>query len=74
MADAVAVRSWKLPILLGVLALFAVVVFVVLGPSGTATFRISQDNDAWQVPNLVLPAKAVGVIVSVICVALAYLA
>lgn len=73
-ADAVAVRSWKVPILLGILALFAVVVFVLLGPSGSATFRISEDGDAWQVPDLVLPAKAMGVIVSVICLALAYLA
>ncbi|WP_269938146.1 ABC transporter permease [Arthrobacter sp. HY1533] len=72
-SDAVAVRSWKLPILLGVLALFAVVVFILLGPSGTATFRISQDGDAWQVPDLVLPSKAIGVIVSIICVGLAYL-
>ena len=72
--DAVAVRSWKTPTLLGVLALFAVVVFIVLGPSGSATFRISQDNDLWQVPNLALPAKAVGVLVSLACVALAYVA
>src|SRR6185312_9849619 len=73
-ADAVAIRSWKMPILLGVLALFAVVVFAVLGPSGTATFRISQDTDAWQVPNLVVSAKGVGIAVSVVCIALAYLA
>lgn len=73
-SDAVAVRSWKLPILLGVLALFAVVVFILLGPSGTATFRISQQGDAWQVPDLVLPSKIIGIIVSVICVGLAYLA
>ncbi|WP_343319708.1 ABC transporter permease [Arthrobacter sp. TMP15] len=72
--DAVAIRSWKIPILLGVLALFAVAVFIVLGPDGTATFRISQENDAWQVPNLVLPAKIMGIIVSVLCVGLAYLA
>ncbi|MHA7271597.1 ABC transporter permease [Arthrobacter sp. HLT1-20] len=72
--DAVAIRSWKVPILLGILTLFAVVVFVLLGPSGTATFRISQDNDVWQVPDLVLPAKAMGIIVSVMCAALTYLA
>ncbi len=73
-ADAVAIRSWKMPILLGVLALFAVIVFVLMGPSGTATFRISQDTDAWQVPNLVVSAKGVGVAVAVVCIALAYLA
>lgn len=73
-ADAVAVRSWKTPILLGVLALFAVVVFIILGPNGHATFRISQENDLWQVPNLVVPAKGVGIVVSLITLALAYLA
>ena len=73
-ADAVAVRSWKTPILLGVLALFAVVVFIILGPNGHATFRISQENGLWQVPNLVVPAKGVGIVVSLITLALAYLA
>ena len=72
--DAVAIRSWKMPILLGVLTLFAVVVFIVLGPDGTATFRLSTSNDAWQLPNVVLPAKALGILVALICAALAYLA
>ncbi|MDO5753163.1 ABC transporter permease [Arthrobacter sp.] len=72
--DAVAVRSWKMPILFAALALFAVVVFILLGPGGTATFRISSSGDAWQVPNLVLPAKAVGIVVSLACAALTYVA
>ncbi len=69
--DRVAVRSWKLPILFGALALFAVVVFVLLGPSGQATFRISQEGDAWQVPDLAVPAKVFGVVVAILCVLLA---
>ncbi|PYI68449.1 ABC transporter permease [Arthrobacter livingstonensis] len=69
--DRVAIRSWKNPILLGVLALFAVVVFALLGPSGDATFRISQDSDVWQVPNLVLPTKVFGIVVALLCVGLA---
>lgn len=72
--DAVAIRSWKMPIVLGVLTLFAVVVFIVLGPDGTATFRLSTSNDAWQLPNVVLPAKALGILVSLICAALAFFA
>ncbi|WP_104091258.1 ABC transporter permease [Arthrobacter sp. GMC3] len=71
LADRVAIRSWRTPILLGVFALVAVVLFAILGPDGQATFRISQDNDAWQVPNLVLPAKAFGIVASLILVALA---
>ncbi|MGA7205471.1 MAG: ABC transporter permease [Specibacter sp.] len=69
-----AVRSWKIPILLGILALFAVIIFALFGPSGDATFRISQENDAWQVPNLVLSAKTFGWIAALVCVALAVLA
>ena len=72
--DAVAVRSWKVPILLGILTLFAATVFVLLGPSGTATFRLSTSNDAWQLPYLVVPAKTVGIIVTLACAALAFLA
>ncbi len=72
--DRVAIRSWKSPLLLGVLALFAVVVFALLGPSGHATFRISQGSDVWQVPNLVVPAKVFGILVAVICLGLAAMA
>jgi len=74
LADRVAIRSWRTPILLSVLAVGAVVLFAILGPDGQATFRISQDNDSWQVPNLVLPAKAFGVVASLALVALAVLA
>ncbi|ALE91459.1 ABC transporter permease [Arthrobacter alpinus] len=74
LADRVAIRSWRTPMLLAVLALVAVVLFVILGPEGHATFRISQDNDTWQVPNLVLPAKAFGVVASLVLMGLAVLA
>ncbi|WP_427016645.1 ABC transporter permease [Pseudarthrobacter sp. P1] len=69
--DQLAVRSWRVPILLGVLAAFAVLVFGILGPDGHATFRLSQDNDAWQVPNLVLPVKVSGWIAALAYAALA---
>ncbi len=69
--DQLAVRSWKIPIVFAVLAVFAVVVFAVFGPEGHATFRLSQEQDAWQLPNLVLPAKISGVVASLGCVALA---
>ncbi|WP_026553778.1 ABC transporter permease [Arthrobacter sp. 35W] len=69
--DRLAVRSWRPPIILGVLALFAIVVFGILGPGGNATFRLSQDGDAWQVPNLVVPAQGFGWFAALICAALA---
>lgn len=70
-ADRVAIRSWRTPIMFGVLAVFAVVVFVLFGPDGHATFRLSQDGDAWQVPNLVVPAKIFGIVVALGALALA---
>jgi ABC-type uncharacterized transport system permease subunit len=72
--DRLIVRNWKVPVVFGILAAFALVVFAVLGPGGTATFRLSQDGDAWQLPNVVLPARATGIVVTVLCLALAVLA
>jgi ABC-type uncharacterized transport system permease subunit len=71
--DQLAVRSWKLPLTFAVLALFAILVFAVFGPDGRATFRLSQDGDAWQLPDLVLPAKLVGILAAAGCSALALL-
>lgn len=70
-ADQVTLRSWKTPILLGVLAVVAVVLFAILAPSGDATFRISQEGDAWQVPDVAIPARVFGIIAALICVGLA---
>ncbi|MDJ0354724.1 ABC transporter permease [Paenarthrobacter sp. PH39-S1] len=69
--DQLAVRSWKVPIAFGFMAAFAAVVFAVFGPDGRATFRLSQDSDAWQLPDLVLPAKITGIIAALGCVVLA---
>lgn len=71
--DQLAVRSWKLPLTFGALALFAILVFAIFGPGGHATFRLSQDGDAWQLPDLVLPAKLVGIVAGIGCAGLAML-
>ena len=59
-------RSWKAPIAYGVLTLVALVLFVVLGRDGRATFGLSSSGDVFALPPLVLPTRMTGVVVVVI--------
>ena len=59
-------RSWKAPIAYGVLTLVALVLFVVLGRDGRATFGLSSSGDVFALPPLVLPTRITGVVVVVI--------
>lgn len=59
-------RSWKAPIAYGVLTLVALVLFVVLGRNGSATFGLSSAGDAIALPPLVLPTRITGIVVVVI--------
>jgi simple sugar transport system permease protein len=73
-APAGAVRSWKTPILLGVLALTAIVAFGAGAPRNNVTFRLSDPGDAIVLPDLVLPAAATGWITGLLLAALAVMA
>jgi simple sugar transport system permease protein len=65
-------RSWGAPIALLVFALLALGVFGLLAPAGeTSTFGISTASDLVQVDPLALPSKAVGVVLGLLCLALA---
>jgi ABC-type uncharacterized transport system permease subunit len=59
-------RSWKAPIAYGVLTLIALVLFVVLGRDGRATFGLSSSGDVIALPPLVLPTRITGVVVVVL--------
>ncbi len=59
-------RSWKAPIAYGVLTLVALVLFVVLGRDGRATFALSSTGDVIALPPLVLPTRVTGVVVVVL--------
>ena len=59
-------RSWKLPVVYGVLTLIALVLFVVLGRDGRATFGLSSSGDVIALPPLVLPTRLTGIVVVVI--------
>ncbi|NEM91301.1 ABC transporter permease [Galbitalea soli] len=65
-------RSWKVPIGLGVFALVAIILFVVLGRDGQSVFSFTASNaNAVQLPTLPLGARATGIVVSVIAVLMA---
>ena len=55
------VRHWKLPIVYGVITLVALLLFVVLGRSGSSTLGLNGGN-AVSLPPLVLPARGTGIV------------
>ncbi|SDS73092.1 ABC transporter permease [Paraoerskovia marina] len=64
--------SLRVPIVLGVLGVVALVLFGLLGPAGAVTtFRISTGADAIQIPALELPTRATGIALSIVILALA---
>ncbi|AJT40385.1 ABC transporter permease [Psychromicrobium lacuslunae] len=64
-------RNWKTPIALGVLALAAIIAFAIFGANGSATFRLSQDQDVVQLAPVAVSAKVFGWIFALICAACA---
>lgn len=69
----VLVKSWKAPIAFGVFALGAIVLFVVFGRDGDSTFRLSTDSDLIQLPDVVLPTRATGIVITVLLIVIAAL-
>jgi ABC-type uncharacterized transport system permease subunit len=70
----VVVRSWKVPIALGIFAVGALLLFVLLarGRGGQlSTFRLSQERDVIQLPEVPLPTFLTGVIITVVLFGLA---
>lgn len=67
------VKSWKAPIALGVFAVIALFLFGIVGRagSGISTFRLSTSNDFIQLPELQLPTRATGVVVSILLILIA---
>jgi simple sugar transport system permease protein len=54
-------RSWKLPIVYGVITVVGLVLFVVLGRNGSSTFGLTGGRSI-PLPPLVLPARATGIV------------
>jgi ABC-type uncharacterized transport system permease subunit len=67
------VKSWKAPIVLGLFAVIAVVLFALVTRSGSglSTFRLSTSRDFIQLPELQLPTRATGIAVSILLILIA---
>lgn len=60
------IRSWKVPIVLGVFTVLAFLLLVVFGRDGVSTLRLSTTTDLIQLPEVQLPTRMTGLVVSVL--------
>ncbi|MGB6071298.1 MAG: ABC transporter permease [Rhodococcus sp. (in: high G+C Gram-positive bacteria)] len=65
-AEAVLGRSWKVPSILGVVTLLALVLFVVKKGSGTSTFALASEDDFFALPAVGVPSFGTGLVVVVL--------
>lgn len=63
--------GWKIPVMLGVVAVATFLFCGILGPDSNAGFEISQDGDFFQLPVVTLPAKATGLVLGIIMLGIA---
>jgi ABC-type uncharacterized transport system permease subunit len=68
------IKSWKAPIALGIFAIICVLLFWVFGRSGDTSFRLSSQGDFFQLPALLLPTRATGIVIPIILVVIAAVA
>ena len=61
-----AIRSWKVPVILGALAILGFFLFGLESPSTEVTFRLTEESAAIQLPNIVVSAPVLGWISSVV--------
>ncbi|MEO7006468.1 MAG: ABC transporter permease [Terrimesophilobacter sp.] len=65
------VKSWKAPFALAVFAALSALLFWGFARDGVSTFQLSTSSDAIQLPHLVLPTRATGIVISVVLIAMA---
>ncbi|MCT1548971.1 ABC transporter permease [Brevibacterium casei] len=66
--------AWKYPIVYSVLALIALIFFGIIGRAGETTFRIASSGDFFAIPDLVIPSKVAGLVLSLVLVVMAAVA
>jgi simple sugar transport system permease protein len=65
--DTAIITSWKAPIALAIFTVIAAILFLVIRRNvDTSTFRLSTPSDIIQLPDVVLPTLATGVVITVI--------
>ncbi len=62
--------SWKLPVVLGVVTVVALLAFGLRGDSGTSTFSLASDSDFVRLPDVGLPARATCIALVILLAAL----
>ncbi len=60
------IRSWKAPLVLLVFTVLAFLLLVVFGRDGVSTMRLSTASDLIQLPDIDLPTRATGVVVTLL--------
>nr|WP_233194048.1 ABC transporter permease [Cryobacterium sp. M25] len=60
------VKSWKSPIALAIFTVVALALFVAFGREGVSTMRLSTSSDLIQLPDLLLPTRLTGIVISVL--------
>ncbi|MET0956303.1 MAG: ABC transporter permease [Cryobacterium sp.] len=64
------IKSWKVPIVLGVFTVLGFLLLVVFGRSGTSTMVLSTSSDLIQLPDVLLPTRETGIVVTVLMLAI----
>ncbi len=60
------IRSWKAPVALAIFTVLAFLLLVVFGRDGVSTMRLSTAADLIQLPEVDLPTRVTGIVVSVL--------
>ncbi|PJJ61781.1 ABC transporter permease [Compostimonas suwonensis] len=60
------IKSWKVPIALGVFTIIALVLFVVFGREGVSTFRLSTETDVIQLPAIPFPTTSTDIVLTIV--------
>ncbi|WP_072804359.1 ABC transporter permease [Rhodococcoides yunnanense] len=63
-------RSWKVPVVLGLATLLALLLFVFRAESGTTTFALASEGDFFQLPEVGVPTRATGIVVFLVLAAI----
>ncbi|MCU1447112.1 ABC transporter permease [Cryobacterium sp.] len=64
------IKSWKVPVVLGVFTVLGILLLIVFGRSGTSTMALSTSSDLIQLPDVLLPTRETGVVISILLAAL----
>jgi len=68
------IRSWKAPVALGVFTVLSLLLLVVFGRDGVSTMRLSTATDLIQLPDVLLPTRATGVVITLLLLVLTLVA